>query len=154
MRRFLPTAIRSIASDLRGVSMIEFGFLAPILAVLLGVIVDLSMGLSHVFTLHQSVNRSLEVVQANRPQQSAQDSDVDFSYLVREAAQAAGVTEDKVTLDRWLECNGVRQSAYTGTCADTADTARYVELRVAKEYKGKMYLKSYPVTARAAVRVQ
>jgi Flp pilus assembly protein TadG len=154
MTSFFLRVVRPIAEDRRGVSMIEFGFLAPVLAVLIGAIIDLSMGLSHVFTLQQSLDRSLQVVQANRPQQSAQASSVDLSYLKQEVATAAGVTEDKVVMTRWLECNGVKQTNYDGSCADGADTARYVDLRVTKDYVGKMYLKTFPVTASAAVRIQ
>lgn len=146
--------MRRIARDRRGVSMIEFALLAPVLAVLMGAMIDLSMGLSHVFSLQQSLNRSLEIVQANRPQQSATTSEVDFSYLTKEVAQAAGVPESKVVITNWLECNGVKQTDYNGTCADGADTARYVDLRVTKDYVGKMYLKTFPVTATAAVRIQ
>jgi Flp pilus assembly protein TadG len=154
MIRFLTTPISRIAQDRRGVSMIEFGLLAPVLAVLVGAIIDLSMGLSHVFTLQQSLNRSLEIVQANRPQKTAQASDVDFSYLTREVAQAAGVPESKVGLTRWLECDGVKQSDYNGSCAVGADMARYIDLKVTKDYVGKMYMKTFPVTATAAVRIQ
>lgn len=154
MKRFLQETIRRALRDRRGVSMIEFALLAPVLAVLMGAMIDLSMGLSHVFSLQQSLNRSLEIVQANRPQQNATASDVDFTYLTQEVASAAGVPVSKVVVTRWLECNGVKQSSYNGTCASTADTARYVDLRVTKDYVGKMYLKTFPVTASAAVRIQ
>jgi Flp pilus assembly protein TadG len=154
MKRFLEGSIGRIARDRRGVSMIEFGLLAPVVAVLMGAMIDLSMGLSHVFSLQQSVSRSLEMVQANRPQKAATASDVDFTYLTDEVAKAAGVPTSKVVITKWLECNGVKQSSYNGSCADGADTARYVDLKVTKDYVGKMYLKTFPVSANAAVRIQ
>lgn len=144
-----------LGRDQRGVSMIEFGIIAPFLALLVGGMVDLSMGLSQRFSMQQALNRSLEMVQANRPHADADESQVDYSFLVREVASAAGVSENKVTLTRWLECNGARQASYDGTCAETADAARYIELRVVKDFTGRMFVKTtVPITAAAAVRIQ
>lgn len=153
MRPFLQ-ARRPLLADERGVSMIEFGFMAPLLALLVAGIVDLSMGLSHRFSLQQALNRSLEMVQANRPDMGSEESAPDYEYLRQEAATAAGVSLDKVTMNRWLECNGVKQPQFTGTCAQDQELARYVELQVVKNFEGKMYVKTVPVTATAAVRVQ
>ena len=152
--RSLLLCARSVSRDERGVTFVEFGFLAPILAVLVAGIVDLSMGLSHRFSLQQAVNRSLEVVQANRPQMSSDESDVDYTYLATETATAAGVPASKVTLTKWCECDGVKQSSYTGSCTDGAELARYVQIRVTKDFSGKMLVKTVPVVATAAVRVQ
>jgi Flp pilus assembly protein TadG len=152
--RSLLLCARSVSRDERGVTFVEFGFLAPILAVLVAGIVDLSMGMSHRFSLQQAVNRSLEVVQANRPQMNSESNDVDYTYIATEAATAAGVTADKVTLTKWRECDGVKQSTYTGFCADGAELARYVQVRVTKDFKGRLYVKTVPVVATAAVRVQ
>jgi Flp pilus assembly protein TadG len=145
--------VRSLAGDERGVSMVEFAFLLPLLALLVAGIIDLSQGFSHRFALQQALNRSLEIVQANRPDTDSEGSDVDYAYLVTEAATAAGVTPDKVTLTRWRECDGARQP-YIGQCAPGVEMARYVELQVRKDFVGKLYLKTVPVTATAAVRVQ
>lgn len=146
--------LRRLNDDERGVSMVEFGFVAPVLALMVAGIVDLSMGLSHRFGLQQAVNRSLEMVQANRVQGNATSTGPDYSVLVRETAAAAGVTEDKVTMTRWLECDGVKQGSFDGSCAATADAARYVELRVVKDFVGRMFVKTVPVTVAGAVRIQ
>ena len=144
-----------LVRDERGVSMIEFGIIAPFMALLIGGIVDLSMGLSQRFSMQQALNRSLEMVQANRPHAEADESEIDYDFLVREAATAADVPVNKVTLNQWLECNGARQASFSGSCADGTDTARYLELRVVKDFTGRMFVKTtVPITATAAVRIQ
>jgi Flp pilus assembly protein TadG len=140
--------------DDRGVSAIEFAMIAPVLAVLLLGIIDLSSALSQRFTLQQAVDRSLEIIQANRVAVGAQGGSPDYSFLKAEVATAAKVPEANVTLTQWLECKGVKQGSYTGACADYVDTARYLELQVTKPYKGKMYLRSTNLIATQSVRVQ
>jgi Flp pilus assembly protein TadG len=148
-------ALRRLRRDESGASLVEMGFLLPILAVMIAGIIDLSMGISERFSLQQSLNRSLEIVQANRPSiTNMQNNTVNFDYLRQEVATVAGVTLDKVTLNQWLECNGVRQGSYNGVCLANQDIARYVELTVTKNYVGKLYVKTVPLRASAAVRVQ
>jgi Flp pilus assembly protein TadG len=148
------TWLRPLLCDERGVSAVEFAFLIPILSVLILGIIDLGSGLSQRFTLQQAVNRSLEMVQANSVDTGTEGGTPDYSFLKTEVAAAAGVSEGNVTLTQWLECNGTRQGSYTGTCASDQDTARYLELRVTKAFKGKMYLKTTNLVATSAVRVQ
>lgn len=146
---------RAVRRDERGVSMIEFGLIAPFMALLIGGIVDLSMGLSQRFSMQQALNRSLEMVQANRPQADADDSEIDYDFLVQEVASAAGVPASKVTLTKALECNGTKQASYAGSCAQGTDSARYLELKVVKDFTGRMFVKTtVPITATASVRVQ
>ena len=152
--RFAPPAA-ALARDERGVSMIEFGIIAPFLALMVGGMVDLSMGLSQRFSMQQALNRSIEMVQANRPHADADETDIDYGFLVKEVATAAGVAENKVTMTRWLECNGAKQASYDATCAQGTDSARYIELKVVKDFTGRMFVKTtVPITAAAAVRIQ
>ena len=80
MRR-LPT----LARDERGTSLIEFGFLAPFLAVLAMGIIDLSRGLAERFALQQAVNRSIELVQARPATAAATATDLDYGFAKAEA---------------------------------------------------------------------
>jgi Flp pilus assembly pilin Flp len=57
----------ALRRDERGTALIEFGFLAPFLAMLAMGVIDLSRGLAERFALQQAVNRSLELVQARPP---------------------------------------------------------------------------------------
>lgn len=144
----------SLAADERGIAIIEFAYLLPFLALLVGGIIDLSTGLADRFTMQQAVNRSLEIIQANRPQIINGQTEVDYSFLVTETATAANVTADKVTLTKWLECSGTKKTNYNDSCAAGEDTARYLELKVAKNFVGKLFVKTVPITASGAVRIQ
>ena len=136
-----------------GASLIEFGLLAPVLALLLGGMIDLSEGLSERFKIQQAVNRSLEQVLAMPPQADFNKKDVDYNFLVTEAQNAAGSTAT-VTLTKWLECDGTKQSSWDGACAQGQDTARYVHLQVVKTFNGFFFMRSRQMTATGAVRVQ
>ena len=149
MRRLLPF----LARDERGTSLIEFGFLAPFLAVLALGIIDLSRGLAERFALQQAVNRSLELVQSRPATASATATDLDYEFAKTEAEAAAG-TGATVTLTRWLECNGVDKGAASGSCADGEDTARYLRIRIAKNFQGEFYFSTIRMTATGAVRTQ
>ena len=149
MRLRLPP----LARDERGTSLIEFGFLAPFLAVLAMGIIDLSRGLAERFAIQQAVNRSLELVQARPAVAAATATDLDYSFAVTEARTAAG-TGATVTMTRWLECNGVEQANVTGSCADGEDAARYLRIRVTKNFEGDFYFSTIRMSATGAVRTQ
>lgn len=139
--------------DERGVSMVEFGLLVPVLALLVGGVIDLGEGLSERFQIQQAVNRSLEQLHSLPPQADANKKDVDYNFLVNEAKTAAGASAT-VTLTKWLECDGVKQNSWDGTCTDGQDTARYVHLKVDKTFNGFFFMKSRQMSATGAVRVQ
>jgi Flp pilus assembly protein TadG len=145
--------LRPLLKDEKGVSAVEFAFLAPILAVLIMGIIDFSQGISQRFTLQQAVTRSLEMVQANRaPVNSA--GTADYSFLKQEVATAADIPAANVTFDQWLECGGVKQGSFTGTCPDDTDMARYLQLKATKPFAGKMFIRSITLSATSAVRIQ
>jgi Flp pilus assembly pilin Flp len=141
----------SLRRDERGVSAVEFAFLIPVLATLILGIVDLSTGLSHRFSLQQAVNRSLEMVQANRVPVGATGTQ---KYDFLETEVKAAVPSATVSLEKWLECNGTKQGSFEGSCADGQDTARYLQLRATRVFRGKMYLKPITLVATSAVRIQ
>lgn len=150
MRRLFPT----LARDERGTSLIEFGFLAPFLALLTMGVIDLSRGLAERFAIQQAANRGLELVQA-RPAVAAADSDdVDYSFVKTEVATAAGVPESQVTLTRWLECDGAESGDVNGTCADGQAMARYLRVRVTKNFTGEFYYDTIPMAASGTLRTQ
>lgn len=150
----MSARLRPLARDERGTSLIEFGLLAPFLAFLTMGVIDLSRGIAERFGLQQAVNRSLELVQARPAVAAANAADVDYSYVRTEAASAAGVPESQVTLTRWLECNGVEKANVTDTCADGEDVARYLRVRIAKDFEGEFYFDTIPMTATGALRTQ
>ena len=159
--RLPPVRLRglaAIARDERGASLIEFGFLAPVLAFLVMGVIDLSRGLSERFSLQQAVNRSLELVQA-RPAYTDSDSNaIDYTYVKTEAQTVAGTTAT-VVVSKWRECDGVEATPYNGTCPDRAngtapDTARYLRVRITKNFQGQFYFGTIPMAASGALRIQ
>jgi Flp pilus assembly pilin Flp len=154
MRRSPSSLLRALRRDESGASIVEMGFLLPILAVMVAAIIDLSMGISERFSLQQAINRSLEMVQANRPTITLPNSSaVDYTFLRQEVATAAKVPVGNVALTRWLECSG-SERPFEGSCLASEDTARYLRLRVTKNFVGKLYVKTVPLEATGAVRIQ
>ena len=149
MRLNLPI----LARDERGTSLIEFAFLAPFLAFLTMGVIDLSRGLAERFALQQAVNRSLELVQARPAVAGAEATDVDYTYVKTEAESAAG-TGATVTLTRWLECNGVEYADVTDICPEGQDSARYLRVRITKDFHGDFYFETIPMAASGALRTQ
>jgi Flp pilus assembly pilin Flp len=146
----LPALVR----DERGTSLIEFGFLVPFLALLTMGVIDLSRGLAERFAIQQAVSRGLELVQS-RPAVADEDSDeVDYGFVKTEVAAAAGVPEAQVTLTRWLECNGVDAGDVNGTCAQGEDVARYLKVRVTKNFDAEFYFDQIPMAASGTLRTQ
>lgn len=150
MRRRLPT----LARDERGTSLIEFGFLAPFLALLTMGVIDLSRGLAERFNIQQAVNRGLELVQARPAVADAGSSDVDYGFVTAEVATAAGVPQSQVTLTRWLECDGNDEGDVNGSCEDGQAVARYLRVRVTKDFEAEFYFDTIPMAATGTLRTQ
>jgi len=124
----LRLRLTRLARDARGASMIELGLFAPVLAVMVMGIGDVAMGYSRKLTLEQAAYRVLERVAVGSVQ-------TDYTYLKAEAAAAAGVPESNVTVDNWLECDGVRQAQFDGICPDGQMISRYVQIAIAGSYR-------------------
>jgi len=146
--------LRGLRRDERGVSIIELGLIAPVLALFIAGIIDLSQGLAQRFAMQQAINRSLELALVRPVEMDLNDDDVDFSYVVEEAAAAAGVEEDAVTFDRWLQCDGTRMPDWEDTCDPGKDAARYISLAVEKPFTGNFFVGEVTITATGALRVQ
>jgi len=148
--RLLP----ALARDERGTSLIEFGFLVPFLALLTMGVIDLSRGLAERFAIQQAVNQGLELVQARPAVADAESGDVDYDFVKTEVATVAKVEESQVTLTRWLECSGVERGDVNGTCEDGEAVARYLRIRVAKNFNGEFYYDTIPMVATGTLRTQ
>ena len=146
-------ALRLLARDDRGTSLVEFGVIAPFLALLTMGVIDLSRGLAERFAIQQAVNRSLELAQARPAVAGAEATDVSYDFVKDEALRAAG-TGSTVTMTRWLECDGVEQPSVTGTCPDGQDVARYLRIRIAKDFHGDFYYDTIHLHASGALRTQ
>lgn len=153
----LPRFLRALARDERGVSIVEMALLAPILAAFTVGIGDLGRGFAERFALQQAIHRTLEMAH------QAGAVDGEYDYLIAQAAEAAAVPVDDVSLDEWLECDGTRQPAFDGTCPTGQQIARYIELRIDCTYNpmfsGLPFVNrnpdgSVPMSAEASLRIQ
>jgi Flp pilus assembly pilin Flp len=121
-------SITRLAQDDRGASIIELALVAPILASLLIGMVDLSRAYSHKLLLEQATQRSIEKVQQY---QASSSTPVLLKAETVAAAQAAGfasTTDADVTVDFWLECDGVRAADYNTTCPNGQNYGRWVSV--------------------------
>jgi Flp pilus assembly protein TadG len=146
--------LNRLGRDQCGASITELALAAPLLTLFVTGAIDLGDGLSQRFTLQQSVDRSLEMLQAGPVEGDADEADVNYDFLIDEAAAAAEVPASQVTLRKWLECDNAPQTHYEDSCDPGEETARYVELRIDKVYDGQFFLGDYPMTASAAMRIQ
>lgn len=123
--------IASMARDARGAVAVELGLAAPILAVMLIGLVDMSTAYSNKLRLEQIAQRVIEKVQAAGFETSESD---DLEAEAEAAAVAAGFIGASAEVTFWLECNGARAATYTEVCT-TGPTARYVQLDIEHSFE-------------------
>jgi Flp pilus assembly protein TadG len=150
----------ALARSEGGTSIVEMGFAAPILSLLLIGMVDMSRGYSAKLQLEQIAQRTVEQVQNG---DYAETNDYKTALKAEDAA-AAGVATTAVTISSWLECNNNgTKLAFTDSCADTSHPyARYVEVSIDKKYTPMFKTKfagaaadgTYMLKGTAGVRVQ
>jgi Flp pilus assembly protein TadG len=126
--------LRNLAADERGTALIEMALVAPIFAVLLTGMVDISRAYSERLQLEQATQRAIEKVFNNQTQSTS------YNTLQAEAVSAAqdagytSVTATDVTVDYWLECNGARQTNYNTSCTTGDIQARYLNVAIKKKF--------------------
>ena len=148
---------KRLARDEKGTSVIEMALATPVLAALLMGMVDLSSAYSEKLQLEQAAQRAIEKVMNN------QTGSTSYNTLKAEAVDAAGVEEDDVTIDFWLECNGTRQTDYDSSCSTGQVYARFLSVTVQKDFLPSFGTKYFPganpdgtftITAEAGIRTQ
>ncbi|GAA4741555.1 hypothetical protein GCM10023264_03250 [Sphingomonas daechungensis] len=129
---------KRLIRDERGASIIELALVAPILGSLLIGMVDMARAYSYKLKLEQSAQRAIEKVQQYQTTTST------YGTLQTEAAAAAGVPTANVTIDYWLECDGVRATNYNSVCSGSATYARWVTVAVQGTFTPMFRSKYYP----------
>jgi len=127
-----PTA--TLARDERGAALIEMALALPVLAGLLIGMVDISRAYSAKLQLEQSAYRAIEKVQQYNTVESTYDT---LRTEAGGAARAAGftdVTDNDVTIDYWLECNGTRQTNYDTVCSSGQTYARWITVDITAKF--------------------
>src|SRR5690349_17406605 len=109
--------------DQKGTSTVEMALLAPFFAMLVLGTVDAARAASEKIALQQAASRAIEMVTSGSS---------DMTAVKTEAAATAGVGASAVTVDRWMECDRVRQNQFDGSCSGSAEIGRYVSVAVTK----------------------
>lgn len=124
----------SLLDDERGLSVIELGFLAPLLAFMLLGMADLANGYTRKMAVENAVNRAMEKVSVL----AVQD---DYTFLKAEIASALpSVTPSTITVDPYSMCDTTKMPTFKSECGVRADqtpqeVSRYVRVRVADRWK-------------------
>jgi len=113
--------MRKLARSTEGAATIELALITPILATLLIGVVDITTAFNRKLELEQAVQRSIE-----RVMQTTTDETVEAN-IKQEAAEAAGIPEDNVTVTYSLTCDGTT-TAYNTDCAVGQVEVRYVNV--------------------------
>jgi Flp pilus assembly protein TadG len=149
--------------DERGAALIELALLLPVMATVVIGVADISRAYSQKLLLEQAAYRAVEKVQQYQASESTYDT---LKNEVVSAATDAGftdVTTGNVTIDYWLECDGVRQTSYDLSCATAASTARWITVDVthnftpmfaSNRWPGSNSDGSYTLHGRAGLRTQ
>jgi Flp pilus assembly protein TadG len=128
--------LTALSRDERGASLIEMALAAPFLGTLVIGMVDVSQGYSAKVKLTQAAQRAIEKAMQGEKTTTLYDT------LQTEGAAAAGVPTSQVTVNYWLECNGVSQNTSQATmatdfekvCPNGQTYARYVTIDIQKNY--------------------
>jgi len=114
----------SLLRDQAGTGALELALALPVLTLLLAGMIDMSRVIANRIDMEQAVIRATEYALAIRPTSS------NSAYIRDEAASAASVPSSDVTVQIFLECNGVRQTDFNTICPSTQDQARLVSVRI------------------------
>jgi Flp pilus assembly protein TadG len=161
--------IASLRCDERGASLIEMGLLLPVLSTVVIGVADVSRAYSQKLILEQAAYRAIERVQQYQSTESTYNT---LKTEVVSATTDAGftdVTASNVTIDYWLECNGVRQgdgtpgNGYDAVCSSGQTYARWISVDVthsftpmfaSSRWPGSNANGTYTIHGRAGLRTQ
>ena len=135
---------KSLARDEKGASVIELALVMPIMGSLLIGMVDLSRAYSAKLQLEQSAYRAVEKVQQYQATESTYDTLKNEAVSAAHDAGFSAVTTNDVTVDYWLECNGVRQTNYDTVCSGSQPYARWVTVDIAGTFTPMFSSRRWP----------
>lgn len=128
MMRPLFPVLRTLRRDRSGASAVEFVIVGAMLMAMLQGTMDMAFAYSTILKLEQAAGRAAELVRA--PGTVA----LSYANLNNEAATAYGEPLSSVAVENWLECGGVRNNSFTGSCGSNQQVSRYVSVRLTDEY--------------------
>ena len=133
--------VKRLVRDERGASIIEMALVLPFFGAMIIGVADNSRAYSAKLKLEQAAYRAIEKVQQY---QATEDTYTTLKNEAVSAANAAGftdVTTSNVTVDYWLECDGVRQgngtpgNGYDTTCSSGQRYGRWVNVSLTHKFK-------------------
>ena len=125
---------RTLARNERGASTIELALLMPFLATIVIAMGDLSRAYSTKLQLEQAAYRAIERVTQYQSTQAPSDLIKNEAVAAATDAGFTDVTASNVTVNFWLECNGVRQTNYDSTCSSGQVYGRWIQVDVTKTF--------------------
>lgn len=143
MKRLFPR----LRADQRGAAIVELALAAPILAVLIIGMTDISRAYAMKLRLAQAAQRSIESIQWKGKNTN------DYTTLSAEAtsaATAAGYSGSTVTVNYKLECNGSTNTSNTTgaainvACSSGQTSARYVTVTISNYYTPMFGTRFFP----------
>ena len=117
----------ALGGDQRGAAVVELAVVAPMIALLIVGIVDLSNGFSKKLKIEQAAQRSIEKIM------NTSASDTIENTLAAEAADQADVPLDNVTVTYRLECDGVVTEAEE--CPEDQQSSQWISVKVTDKYE-------------------
>lgn len=127
MRGLILSLARRLRRDEKGFGAMELALSFPFVLFLSLGMVDAFFMVSTKIDYEQAAQQTTDFAYAKRP------NTADGTYLVNVAKAAAGVEASNVTVDIFLECDGVRQSDFRTTCAVSEIPARFVSVEIAAD---------------------
>ena len=125
--------LAALTRDRAGNSIVEMSLILPVMVLLACGAMDLGLAFLGQIRIQQAASRTMEMALAYKSPTVA----LSTTIIHDEGATAYGIptadTSGQVTADLWLECSGVRQLSYTGTCS-TGTPARYASVTITDTY--------------------
>ena len=161
-------ALLSLARDQRGTSVVELAFVAPILAIVIAGVTDVSIAYGRKLELEQAAQRSIEKVGQTTGQTTAEAAIQKEAVCQINGTNTDGtcktgrISTSDVTVTYTLTCNGA-SVAYSDDCTAGQTEIRYIEAKVqdnsykpvfARSFGGTASDGYYHLSATAGVRVQ
>jgi Flp pilus assembly protein TadG len=130
--------LQSLRRDNSGTAVIEFAFIAPVLALMTIGVVDMSNAFSKKLQLEQAAQRSVEKIMQTTGITTVEETIAAEAVCQYNGTNADGsckttpITTANVTVVHRLECNGVLSA--NADCASTETGSRWVQVTVTDNY--------------------
>lgn len=119
--------ICKVLRDEQGTGALELALVMPILMLMTVGMVDISRLVAAGIDAEQAAQRATDFALAHRPTSS------NAAAIEEEAVAASGVDRQDVTVEIFLECNGIRQSSFKSACPVGQDRGRFVNVAIDRE---------------------